>query len=216
MTLEFRHVSVSRDAFTIHLDARFAPGQSVAVVGPNGSGKTSLIEVAAGFQQPTTGVVVRPDGSVGYVPQDGLLIPHLTLRHNIAFGKGVRPGDVEQILVDLRLDSLADRKPGDVSSGEQQRASLARALVRRPALLLLDEPLSKVDVELRRLTRDVVDRWAHPTQIQVVATHGADHARQCDQVLAIDQGRVVAFGPAQAIAEGPTTPWLEEFFGLAG
>ncbi len=216
MTFEFHDVSVARDAFTIRVDARFDAGQTVAIIGPNGSGKTSLIEVAAGFQQPTTGRVVRPGGTIGYVPQDGLLIPHLTLKQNIAFGRGVEPADIERILADLRLDGLSDRRPGDLSGGEQQRGALARALVRRPALLLLDEPLGKVDVELRRLTRDAVDRWAGPEQIQLVATHGAEHAGQCDWVLAIDRGRIVAFDTPGSVATRPPTPWLKEFFGSTG
>lgn len=214
MTLLFQQVSITRDAFTMHIDARFEQGVNVAIVGPNGSGKSSLIEVAAGFDVPAAGTVIRPPGRIGYVPQDGLLIPHLTLRQNLDFGTGVEPDDLDQILADLRLDALADRKPGDVSGGEQQRAALARALVRRPVVLLLDEPLSKVDVELRRLTRNVIDRWARPDQVQLVATHGADHARQCNMILAIDRGRIVTLAPIEEILHRPPTPWLAEFFGV--
>lgn len=212
MTLLFEDVSITRDAFTMRIDARIERGARVAIVGPNGSGKSSLIEVAAGFEAPAAGRVVRPAGPIGFVPQDGLLLPHLSLRENLDFGTGVGSDDLDRILADLRLTALADRRPGDLSGGEQQRAAVARALVRHPVLLLLDEPLSKVDVELRRLTRNVIDRWAGDHQTQLVATHGADHARQCDLILAIDEGRLVTLAPVETILARPPTAWLEEFF----
>ncbi len=205
-------VAIERDEFTIVVSATIEAGTTVAVVGPNGAGKTSLIETIVGFSQATAGVIERPEGSIGYVPQDNLLVPHMTIRDNVGFGSGVAGPDLDRIMDELLLADLARRRPADLSGGEQQRAALARALVRRPTLLLLDEPLSKVDVELRRLTRTVIGEWAPPDQILLVATHGADHARECDVVLALEAGRVVALEPATVVAARAPSRWLAEFF----
>jgi ABC-type sulfate/molybdate transport systems ATPase subunit len=210
--LRLLDVEIERDEFTIAVSTSIDAGTTVAVVGPNGAGKTSLIETIAGFMQATAGVIERPGESIGYVPQDNLLLPHLTIRDNVGFGRGVADSDLDRILEDLRLAGLARRRPADLSGGEQQRVALARALVRRPALLLLDEPLGKVDVELRRLTRKVIAEWAPADQIQLVATHGADHAGECDLVLALEAGRVVAFAPPAEVAADAPSRWLGQFF----
>ncbi|NNF54892.1 MAG: ATP-binding cassette domain-containing protein [Acidimicrobiales bacterium] len=187
-------------------------GTSLAVIGANGSGKSSLIEGLAGFLEPSSGQITRPGGTVGYVPQDGLLIPHLSVRENVAFGKGITKSDLVKVIEDLRLRDLVDRIPGELSGGEQQRVALARALVRRPSLLLLDEPLSKVDAELRRLNRAVIRDWSSPRQIIIVVTHGPDHASECDLVLALEDGQAVALAPPGELSAAPPAPWIKQFF----
>lgn len=203
---------IERGDFSVQLDLEILPGSSVAVIGANGSGKSSLIEALAGFLPLASGSMSLPAGPLGYVPQDGLLIPHLSVAQNIAFGRGASMADVTAIGSDLRLNDLMERLPNKLSGGEQQRVALARALVRRPTLLLLDEPLSKVDAELRRLNRDVIDAWKTTGQITLVVTHGADHARECDQVLALKDGRAVAYGPPAELIASPPAPWIKYFF----
>ncbi len=203
---------IERGEFCLNVDFSVSAGRSLAVIGANGSGKSSLIEGLAGFLQPDSGQIIRPAGTIGYVPQDGLLVPHLSVHENVAFGKGVTTADLAKIIEHLRLSDLVERLPRELSGGEQQRVALARALVRRPSLLLLDEPLSKVDAELRRLNRTVIRAWSDPQQITIVVTHGADHAGECDLVLALEDGQAVALAPPGELTAAPPAPWIKQFF----
>ena len=176
------------------LDLHVPDGTTVALVGPSGSGKSTLLRLIAGFEDVDAGTiavgddVVAGDGwvpahrrSVGYLPQDGALFPHLSVSQNIAFGLRRAPDRATRVaelldLVSLESD-LAERRPDQLSGGQQQRVALARALAVRPRVLLLDEPFSALDADLRTTTRRAVrallDDLAMTT---VIVTHDREDA----------------------------------------
>ncbi len=186
-------------------------GECVAVVGPSGGGKTSLLRLIAGLEDPTTGRIclagrdvaqIRPqDRDVAMVFQTPALYPQLTVRDNLAFSLRIRrtPGrDVDQrvgeIACPLGLAELLDRRPNQLSGGQRQRVALGRALVRRPAVLLLDEPLSHLDTPLRAAIRDEITRTRKQFGMTALwVTHDPVEATEAaDRVIEMRDGRVVA------------------------
>ncbi|MEM8925285.1 MAG: ATP-binding cassette domain-containing protein [Actinomycetota bacterium] len=224
--------------FTLEVAFEAAAGSTVAVVGPNGAGKSTLVSTIAGFlparrgsirigdlaiDEPATGTFLEPERRpVAIVPQDGLLFPHLDVLANVAYGLRHRRRDLDRrrrdemamaALATLDLADLADRRPSALSGGQAQRAALARALVLEPAVLLLDEPLSNIDVDNRQLVRKVLQSERPADQIQVVITHGPDHANDADHLLVIEDGRVAARGTPSELRATPPTAWLAELLG---
>ncbi|WP_434993995.1 sulfate/molybdate ABC transporter ATP-binding protein [Arthrobacter sp. Ld5] len=216
-----------------------APGETLAVLGPNGAGKSTLLALLAGLLAPTAGRAdlggtvlfdVGPDRrtlteprhrGVSLLAQEALLFPHLTALENVAFGprsRGVdRTGARKTALTWLdRVDAgdLAGRRPGQLSGGQAQRVAVARALAADPALLLLDEPLSALDVTvapaIRTLLRDVLaERSA------VVVTHDPlDAFLLADRVLILDGGRVVESGATTTVLTRPVTAFGAHLAGL--
>lgn len=228
-------VVVSRPGFTLRVALAVRAGETLAVVGPNGAGKSTLLDAIAGHARlddghiqiggqtvaeasPSTTVHVPPeDRAVSLVRQDPLLFPHLSVIDNVEFGlrarrvdKASRRDRAVAALVAVDLADLALAPVDELSGGQAQRASLARALVVDQPVLLLDEPLSRVDVANRRLIRSVLDGV---DATQIIVTHGHDHARDCDRVLAIEDGAVVALTTPTKLAADPPTPWLAELLG---
>lgn len=188
-------------------------GESVVIFGPSGCGKTTVLRLIAGLERPDAGEIwfdqrmvaasgrtlVPPhERRLGFVFQDLALWPHLTVRENLDFVMGsvgvAQPERAErtrEVLGLVRIDTLAERHPHELSGGEQQRAALARALVGRPRLLLLDEPFSSLDHDLRvALRRDVerLQRSLHLTSIYV--THDQEDAEAlADRIVEMRQGR---------------------------
>lgn len=189
-------------------------GEFVAVTGPSGSGKTTLLRVLAGLLRPKQGTLyfgdscwvdtsrqlfVRPqDREVGIVFQDYALFPHMTVRRNLTYAlpRGGDPQIVEELMQSMELEGLTDRYPRQLSGGQQQRVALARALVRKPALLLLDEPLSAVDYELRlrlqQYIQEVHERF-HLTTI-LVSHNPQEVHRLANRYLRLEEGSVVRQG----------------------
>ncbi len=219
-----------RADFTLTVAFDLEPGATLAVVGPNGSGKSTLLSALAGHtpvtsgairigtravDDPLTGTFVRPeDRAVAFVHQEPLLFPHLTVRANVEFGLRAQKVHSRRLLAEAALAAVgmldyADSKPAELSGGQAQRVSLARGLVLQRSLLLLDEPLSKVDVSNRRTIRKSLQEQG---QTQVIVTHGPEHARECDRVLAIDNGVIVALATPDALIAEPPTAWLKELF----
>jgi molybdate transport system ATP-binding protein len=179
---------------TLELDAR-----TTALFGPSGAGKTTLLECIAGLRTPergrielhgrdVTGLPPRLRG-IGYVPQDDALFPHLSVRQNVFYG--AREAGSEAIEV-LEIAPLLERSVKRLSGGERKRVALARALLTKPTLLLLDEPLAGVDLALRGRVLEylvrVRDELAVPT---VYVTHHMDEAEAiCEEVVLLDRGRV--------------------------
>jgi len=173
---------------TVQLDI---PAGPVVLVGPNGAGKTTLLRALAGGPVEVDGqVLVRGerfvDGAtrlapearrVGYVPQEGLLFPHLTVRQNVAYG--VASGHaIDDILQAVQLTHLVDRWPRSLSGGERQRVAIARALAPNPTLLLLDEPTAALDITAKRSVRTALAEAMQSTdRTGVVATHDARDVR---------------------------------------
>jgi|HubBroStandDraft_3_1064219.scaffolds.fasta_scaffold13370_2 iron(III) transport system ATP-binding protein len=209
-TIELRAVSKSfgRTPVLSGIDLT-APAASVtAVVGASGSGKTTLLRLIAGFEQIDAGAIaiggrvlddsrrtVRPQyRGVGYVPQDGALFPHLTVTANIGFGlpRGERGVAAQRLLELVGLAGLGRRYPHQLSGGQQQRVALARALAIRPSIVLLDEPFSSLDAELKlELRRDVAQILAETTSTTVLVSHDRDDVLAlADQIVVLEDGRV--------------------------
>jgi putative spermidine/putrescine transport system ATP-binding protein len=206
----------------VSLDIRI--GESIVVLGPSGSGKTTLLRLIAGLAKPDSGEIWL-DGllvsgrmtfvppyrrRVGFVFQDLALWPHLTVRGNLDFVmQPLRLSAIEgdaragNILHLLRIEQLASRYPHELSGGEQQRVALARALVGRPRLLLLDEPLSSLDPELRDVLRGELRRiQADLALTSIYVTHDReDAAVLADRVVEMRLGRIVAVGHGTAREE---------------
>jgi putative spermidine/putrescine transport system ATP-binding protein len=199
----------------VSLDIRV--GESVVVWGPSGSGKTTLLRLIAGLARPDSGEIWLDGGlvsarltfvppyrrRVGFVFQDLALWPHLTVRGNLDFvmqalrmsasERAARAGDILHL---LRIEQLGRRYPHELSGGEQQRVALARALVGRPRLLLLDEPLSSLDPDLRTMLRGELRRiQADLALTSIYVTHDReDAAVLADRVVEMRLGRIVAVG----------------------
>lgn len=193
-----------------------SPGSAVVILGPSGCGKTTLLRLIAGLETPDTGTItihgtpVAEPGrnllpphrrGIGFVFQDLALWPHLTVAENLAFVLGSmrvpRPqrGPRTQLTLDLvRIGQLGSRHPHQLSGGEQQRVALARALVSNPRVLLLDEPFSSLDAELRATLRAELDRLRRELQASMVyVTHDREDASVlADEVVEMRAGRIVS------------------------
>jgi thiamine transport system ATP-binding protein len=215
--LRVEGLQVRQGGFSLTADFTVGRGQKVAVIGPSGAGKSTLLGAIGGYTPLSAGKIYVDDRDVTYAPpdqrgiamlfQDGNLFPHLTLAQNV--GLGVRPvlrlnaaerTTVAQALDRVGLAAFGDRKPGDVSGGQQSRAALARALVQRQPLFLLDEPFAALGPALRAEMLDLtteVAREAHATVLMI--THAPEDAeRAADQLLFVHDGRVEA---PRAVAE---------------
>jgi molybdate transport system ATP-binding protein len=211
--LELRNVEVELGSFRLEVDITFSAGWT-ALFGPSGAGKTTLLEIVAGLRRPSAGMVTMSEReffnasrkievpprhrAIGYVPQDLALFPHLTVRKNLEYGRPQSDGGDfwDKVIERLELGALLERRPARLSGGERQRVALARALVARPALLLLDEPLTGLDAMLRErilpFLQRVRDEFRTPT---LYVTHSADEVvALCDRVVVIEAGRVKAEG----------------------
>ena len=211
------------------------PGATVCLLGPSGCGKTTLLRLIAGFEEPDAGAihlggqlvsrpgyVVAPEKrQIGMVFQDYALFPHMTVAQNIVFGLFRRPAvHRNQRLADLLqlvgLEDMAGRYPHELSGGQQQRVALARALAPGPQLLLLDEPFSNLDVNLRRqLRQEMQDVLRRTDMTTILVTHDQEEALSLADTLAIlRQGRVVQVGTPEAIVRHPSTRFVAEFLAL--
>ncbi|WP_439621870.1 ABC transporter ATP-binding protein [Gemmata sp.] len=188
---------------------RVASGECVAVVGPSGGGKTTLLRLAAGLEPPTTGSVwhgsrrvseIAPDArGVALAFQVPAVYPHLTAGENLAFPLRYHPvptAEASRLVADVAaafgLSELLGRKPHELSGGERQRVALGRCLVRRPAVLLLDEPLGQLDVPLRAAVREaILTRCrARGTTVLWVTHDPAEAAAVGDRVVEVRAGRL--------------------------
>jgi ABC-type sugar transport system ATPase subunit len=198
-------------AFRLENIALHVPaGQYAVLMGRTGCGKTTLVEILCGLRCPLSGrvligerdVTLEPPGArgIGYVPQDGAMFPTMTVREHLGFALEVRrqaPGEiarrVAQLAEELGVSALLDRRPQGLSGGERQRVALGRALAAQPRVLVLDEPLSAIDEELRddlaALLRRV-QREHHVTALHI--THSqAEAAQLADVVFRLADGRIV-------------------------
>jgi len=213
-----------------------ADGGITVVVGPSGSGKSTLVALVAGLLAPAAGRIlfagrnmagVPPERrDVGVVFQSYALFPHLSVEDNVAFGLTTRHRRlprrevgprVRELAALLGLTPLLARRPAELSGGERQRVALARALVPRPALLLLDEPLSALDASLRRQLRAEVAALLRGLGTTVLyVTHDQEEAMMlADHLVVLQGGRVVQAGPPLELYRRPANPFVAGFLGEA-
>jgi ABC-2 type transport system ATP-binding protein len=201
------------------IDLTLEPGEIVAFLGPNGAGKTTTIDMVLGLSQPTTGSVevlglpprqAIARGLVSAVMQTGGLLKDLSVRETVAYTASLFADTtpVGEVLRTAGIDSIADRKVGKCSGGEQQRLRFAMALLSDPALLLLDEPTTGMDVEGRRTFWSAIRTDAEKGRTVLFATHYLEEADQyADRIILISRGRIVADGTGsqiKALAAGRT------------
>ena len=215
---------------------RIEHGQLVCLLGPSGCGKTTTLRLIAGFIEPSAGEIVvgdkvlssprrtvPPEGrNMSMIFQSYALWPHMTVAENVAYGLRIRKldkatidGKLKAILSTTRLEALAGRYPGELSGGQQQRVSLARALVVEPETLLLDEPLSNLDANLREEMRFEIrrlhDRYRYTT---VYVTHDQAEAMTTADVIAVmNHGRIEQLGAPQEIYDRPRSEFVARFIG---
>lgn len=208
-------------------------GEFLTLLGPSGCGKSTTLNLVAGFLAPTSGSIYL-DGRIindlppferdtGMVFQDYALFPHMTVEENIGFGlrmrKIARPEIAErvaQVLSLVKLEGLGGRSTSQLSGGQQQRVALARALVIEPAVLLLDEPLSNLDMKLRESMRIEIMAIQKKIGITTVfVTHDQTEALvMSDRIVVMNEGRVVQVGTPVEIYEHPETKFVAEFIGM--
>jgi iron(III) transport system ATP-binding protein len=213
-----------------------AEGEILALLGPSGCGKTTILRLIAGFDTPDSGrvairgltvsapgVLVPPeDRGVGFVFQDYALFPHLTVAQNIAFGlfdweRAERRRRVRVVLDLVGLGAVAARHPHELSGGQQQRVAVARALAPAPAVILLDEPFSNLDADLRAQMRADVERILRETSTTAIfVTHDqAEAFAIADRVGVLDRGSLEQLDSPEAIYHAPATPFVARFVGAA-
>jgi len=203
MTFTVRELVLPLAEFTLDVTIAFAHG-TTALYGASGAGKTTLLELIAGLRKPRSGTIemngrVMCDATtflpprhrrVGYVPQDDALFPHLSVRDNIFYGGNANSRDVIDV---LEIETLLERSVRNLSGGERKRVALARALVTRPDVLLLDEPLAGVDLPLRDRVLDYLIRIREEFPIPTVyVTHHLQEVETvCDEIVVLEKGRVL-------------------------
>lgn len=209
-------------------------GEFFTLLGPSGCGKTTTLRMIAGFIRPTSGTIHFDEDDVtqrsvnkrgtGMVFQNYALFPHLTVAENIAYGLKVRKVGaqerrirIDEALQQVHLDGLGDRRISELSGGQQQRAALARALVVRPRVLLLDEPLSNLDAKLRDETRREIRKVQSDTGTTAVyVTHDqAEAMAMSDRIAVMEAGQVHQVDAPRDLYERPKTAFVARFIGDA-
>jgi iron(III) transport system ATP-binding protein len=220
------------------LDLEVPHGAFVALLGPSGCGKTTLLRMVAGLERPTTGSIaiggetvfgpgfeVPPERrGLGMVFQSYAVWPHLTVRENVAypltvgerrarFDAETRRRAVDEALALVHLNELADRYPHQLSGGQQQRVALARGLVMRPGVLLLDEPLSNLDARLRaEMRREIRELHRRLGFTVLYVTHDQREAFEMStHVVVLEQGRIAQQGAPEAVKANPMPGFVREF-----
>lgn len=223
----FGPVSVVKD-----IDLQIPKGEFVSILGPSGCGKTTTLNMMAGFNRPSHGdirirgrsqVHVPPERrDLGLVFQNYALFPHMTVAENVAFGlkmKGMAKADIAPIvtsaLQSVHLEALADRYPKALSGGQQQRVALARALAPRPSVLLLDEPLSNLDLKLREAMRaELKDIQQQLGMTFVYVTHDQEEAMaMSDRIVVMWKGAIAQQGDPARIYHDPASTFVADFIG---
>ncbi len=214
------------------IDLEIASGELVALLGPSGCGKTTTLRIIAGLERPSAGTILFDgrdmaqvavqDRNVGLVSQSYALFPHMTVENNVAFGLSVRGAPkseiaarVDEILDVVQLAPFRDRFPAQISGGQMQRVAIARTLVTRPSVLMMDEPLASLDTtlraEMRRFIREVQGRYGLTT---IFVTHDQVEAMElADRVALIIGGRLAQYDTPESIYRRPNSLAVARFMG---
>jgi putative spermidine/putrescine transport system ATP-binding protein len=232
LVLDTLNLSYGKAAAVHDLDLAVDAGQLVSLLGPSGCGKTTTMRAVAGLLQPVSGRIVLAGQDItqqpahrrdmGLVFQSYALFPHLSARDNVAFGlklRQVAPAEMAQrvasAIASVGLQGFEDRLPANLSGGQQQRVAVARAIVIRPRLLLLDEPLSNLDARLRVEMRAELRRIQRELGITMLyVTHDQEEALSLsDRIVVMRDGRIEQDGPPEAVYHRPATPFVAGFMG---
>ncbi len=234
--VEVRGVTKRFGAMTAVNDVSLAvrAGEFLTLLGPSGCGKTTLLRLIAGFETPDAGGIVIDGQDVTALPpyrrnvnqvfQSYALFPHLSVRDNVAFGLKMQripaaalAARVAEAIGLVSLDGLEDRKPHQLSGGQRQRVALARALAPQPAVLLLDEPLSALDAQLRHTMQLELKRLQRRLGMTFIfVTHDQEEAlTMSDRIALINRGRIEQLGEVHEIYHRPATAFSAEFIGQA-
>ncbi len=214
------------------LDLEVDPGELMAFLGPSGCGKTTTLLMIAGIYRPTTGAIYFDDRRVDHLPprdrdvgmvfQSYALYPHLTLFENIAFPLRLKRFSEREVAARVRrmaellgIETVLDRYPSQVSGGQQQRAALARALVKEPQILLLDEPLSNLDAQIRVQARAEIRRIQQELGVTtILVTHDqAEALAMADRVAVFSMGQLLQVAPPEELYQRPATAFVAGFVG---
>ncbi|AKB26481.1 Tungstate ABC transporter, ATP-binding protein WtpC [Methanosarcina sp. MTP4] len=212
------------------LDLTIRDGEYFVILGPTGSGKTLLLELIAGFHRPDSGKILingkdvtdlSPEKrNLAFVYQDYSLFPHMTVKKNIEFGLKMKklkaPEKLMEISEYLNISHLLERHPLNLSGGEQQRVSLARALVTDPEILMLDEPLSALDPRTQDSAREMLLNVHRKGKLTVLhITHDQTEARiMADKVAVVMDGKLVQVGTPEEVFEKPANDVIADFVGF--
>lgn len=219
-----------------HFNFTIPDGELIGLLGPSGCGKSTTLYMICGLLEPSEGQIFfgeddvtdlpPEERGVGLVFQNYALYPHLTVRQNILFPlqnfKGADKLSKEEMNARteaaarlVQIESLLDRKPAELSGGQQQRVAIARALVKRPRVLLLDEPLSNLDARLRLRTREEIKRIQRETGITTVfVTHDQEEAMSIsDRIVVMKAGVVQQIGKPQEVYDAPVNLFVAHFLG---
>ncbi|MDP3846683.1 MAG: ABC transporter ATP-binding protein [Pseudomonas sp.] len=205
-----------------------------ALLGPSGCGKTTLLRMLAGFETPSSGCIYLDGTDISPLPankrplnlmfQSYALFPNMSVRKNIAYGLEMEKlpaaeirQRVDQVLATAQLGELAERKPDQLSGGQRQRVALARALVKRPRVLLLDEPLGALDKKLREKMQLELKRLQHESGITfIIVTHDQEEALvMSDRMAVLDGGKVCQIGSPAELYENPSSRFVANFIGVS-
>jgi len=228
--LKIRNLKVQFEEFRVMIDnLRIDDGDYLIIVGPTGAGKTLLLETIAGFHKPITGKIVLNGKDITNLPankrniamvyQDYMLFPHMTVEENIAYPLKIRgkkwENEVEEIAEQLQIKSLLNRYPKTLSGGEMQRVAIARAVITRPILLLLDEPFSALDPNMRNSARRIIGKFLEEMNIDTLhVTHDFSDAWVLGNKLAVMRdGKIVRFGKVEDVFSNPKDDFVAAFLG---
>jgi spermidine/putrescine ABC transporter ATP-binding subunit len=232
--LELRNVTKSFENLIAvkNVSLSLEHGKLVTFLGPSGCGKTTLLRAISGFAEPDEGDVMLDGQNVTRKPpnardtamvfQNYALFPHMTVAQNIGFGMKIRKksreeidSEVKRLLALVKMDGLGERRPHELSGGQQQRVALARALSLHPKILLLDEPLSNLDANLRVNMREEIRRLQRRLSLTIIfVTHDQEEAMSISDLLVVmDQGVVKQIGSPTEIYEKPADEFVANFIG---
>lgn len=234
--LELRNINKSFGKTSVIKDISLTinKGELLTFIGPSGCGKTTLLRIIGGFHPQNSGQVILEGESIDHLPpekratgmvfQNYALFPHMTIYENVAYGLNIQNKSkqekdelIKEVLAQVRLVGYEDRKPNELSGGQQQRVAIARCLVLKPKVLLLDEPLSNLDANLRTIMRDEIRRLKEELDLTIIfVTHDQEEALSIsDRVLVLNDGTLQQLETPSVIYQRPANEFVANFVGHA-